>query len=273
MALLPYSTNNSWLIFWRCHPELAHGAPFCIGSTVRSRKLPISLQLFGIHPAHGVFYDGSYLLVFPNRPITFMGAFANADVVVHSFIFRVQHDDHANVPIQPGCSFFIMPQCHNHAAYYRLVPPIDQPQSLFAHEQYRSAQTLRKPHPPNLVIISHNWSATANESTILKLQPWCHVLTTFAQYFRFHLWHGSAIYGDLPMLQQQVCHTVALPFTLKSILRQMKNYENSNISPCENIIFKKSSKRNPSRYYNFMTNLNFQHKPKYHFSNYYKMWV
>jgi hypothetical protein len=185
----------------------------------------------------------------------------------------VQHDDHANVPIQPGCSFFIMPQCHNHAAYYRLVPPIDQPQSLFAHEQYRSAQTLRKPHPPNLVIISHNWSATANESTILKLQPWCHVLTTFAQYFRFHLWHGSAIYGDLPMLQQQVCHTVALPFTLKSILRQMKNYENSNISPCENIIFKKSSKRNPSRYYNFMTNLNFQHKPKYHFSNYYKMWV
>jgi hypothetical protein len=33
---------------------------------------------------------------------------------------------------------------------------------------------------------------------------------------------------------------------------QKKNYENSNISPCENIIFKKSSKRNqnPSRYYN-----------------------
>jgi hypothetical protein len=31
-----------------------------------------------------------------------------------------------------------------------------------------------------------------------------------------------------------------------------ENYENSNISPCNNIIFKKSSKRNqnPSRYYN-----------------------
>jgi hypothetical protein len=42
-----------------------------------------------------------------------------------------------------------------------------------------------------------------------------------------------------------VCHTVALPLTLKSILRQMKNYGNSNISPCKNIIFKKnSSKRN-----------------------------
>ncbi len=32
-------------------------------------------------------------------------------------------------------------------------------------------------------------------------------------------------------------HIVALPFTLKSILRQKKNYENSNISPCKNIIF------------------------------------
>jgi hypothetical protein len=37
-------------------------------------------------------------------------------------------------------------------------------------------------------------------------------------------------------------HCVALPFfTLKSILRQKKNYENSNISvPCKNIIFKKN---------------------------------
>jgi len=33
----------------------------------------------------------------------------------------------------------------------------------------------------------------------------------------------------------------------------------------ENIIFKKSSKRNqnPSRYYKSITNLKFQHKPKY----------
>jgi len=59
---------------------------------------------------------------------------------------------------------------------------------------------------------------------------------------------------------------MALPFTLKSILRQKKNYGNSNISPCKNnVIFKKSSKRNqnPSRYYNFITNLKFQHKPKH----------
>jgi hypothetical protein len=37
---------------------------------------------------------------------------------------------------------------------------------------------------------------------------------------------------------------VALSFTLKSIIRQKKNYGNSNISPCKNIIFKKLSKRN-----------------------------
>jgi hypothetical protein len=65
-----------------------------------------------------------------------------------------------------------------------------------------------------------------------------------------------------------VSHAVALPFTLKSILGKRKNYENSNIPPCNNIIFKISSKRNqnPSSYYNSITNLKFQHKPKYHVS-------
>ncbi len=66
-----------------------------------------------------------------------------------------------------------------------------------------------------------------------------------------------------------VCHTVVLPFTLKKNLRQKKNYENSKISPCKNIMSKKYSKRNqnPSRYYNsIITNLKFHHKPKYHLS-------
>jgi hypothetical protein len=55
--------------------------------------------------------------------------------------------------------------------------------------------------------------------------------------------------------QRGVCHSVALPLTLKSILRQKKNYGNSNILPCKDISFKKSSKRNqnPSRYYNSIT--------------------
>ncbi len=69
-------------------------------------------------------------------------------------------------------------------------------------------------------------------------------------------------------LQYGLCHIVALPFTLKRILRQKKNYGNSN---AKNIIFKKPSKRNqnPSRYYynSIITNLKFQHKPKkYHLS-------
>jgi hypothetical protein len=43
-----------------------------------------------------------------------------------------------------------------------------------------------------------------------------------------------------PLEQGGVSHIVALPFTLQkvSIFRQKKNYENSNISPCKNIIFK-----------------------------------
>ncbi len=72
---------------------------------------------------------------------------------------------------------------------------------------------------------------------------------------------------------KRVCHTVALPFTLKqSVFRQMKkNYENSNISLCKKYILqkKKSSERNQnhSRYHNsILTNLKFQHKPKYHLS-------
>jgi hypothetical protein len=35
-------------------------------------------------------------------------------------------------------------------------------------------------------------------------------------------------------MEGRVCHIVPLPFTLKSIiLRQKKNYTNSNISPCK----------------------------------------
>jgi hypothetical protein len=77
----------------------------------------------------------------------------------------------------------------------------------------------------------------------------------------------TKIYTFKSKTQQGVCHTVALPFTLKRILRQKKNYKNSNISPCKNtLIFKKSSKtnQNPSRYYDSITtNLKFQHKQKH----------
>jgi len=42
--------------------------------------------------------------------------------------------------------------------------------------------------------------------------------------------------------------SVVLPFRLKRILRQRKNSGNSNISPCKNIIFKKSSKKKPKSF-------------------------
>jgi hypothetical protein len=61
---------------------------------------------------------------------------------------------------------------------------------------------------------------------------------------------------------------MAWPFTLKSILRQKENYGNSNISPYKNTTFQKSLKmnQNPSKYYNSISNLKFQDKPKYHLS-------
>jgi hypothetical protein len=37
------------------------------------------------------------------------------------------------------------------------------------------------------------------------------------------------------ILEQRVCPTAASPFTLNRILRQKKNYGNSNIPPCKNI--------------------------------------
>jgi len=46
---------------------------------------------------------------------------------------------------------------------------------------------------------------------------------------------GWAIHGNV---KQGVCHIVALPFRLKIISRQKKNYGNSKISPCKKLIFK-----------------------------------
>jgi hypothetical protein len=57
------------------------------------------------------------------------------------------------------------------------------------------------------------------------------------------------------LFEQVVCHIVALPSTLKGILKPKKNYENSNISPCK---YLEGSC--------VVTNLKFQHKPKYHLS-------
>jgi hypothetical protein len=69
--------------------------------------------------------------------------------------------------------------------------------------------------------------------------------------------------------QGVVCHTMASPFTLKSVLMQkeeswkfkcftMQKHNLQQNPPKEN--------KNPSTYHNFITNLKFQHKPKHHLS-------
>jgi len=63
---------------------------------------------------------------------------------------------------------------------------------------------------------------------------------------------------------------MAFPFTLKSILMQKKNAGNSNISACKKYSLHKNPlkrNQNPSRYHNsIITNLMFEHNPKYHLS-------
>ncbi len=109
---------------------------------------------------------------------------------------------------------------------------------------------------------------------------------------------------ETQIFHQGLCHTMALPFTLKSMLMQEKNYGNSNISPrvvshyglaiyiekyvnakeelwklkyftnAKKIItFQKKNplkerNQNPSRYYynSIITNLKCQQKPKYRLS-------
>jgi hypothetical protein len=73
-----------------------------------------------------------------------------------------------------------------------------------------------------------------------------------------HIWGHS---------KQGVCHTVALPFTFKSMLRQ-KNYGNSNISPCKNVIFKIPLKETKILQDIITLDLimKYQQKPKYHLS-------
>jgi hypothetical protein len=64
--------------------------------------------------------------------------------------------------------------------------------------------------------------------------------------------HLKSLFILSSLIKKGAYQIVALPFTLKSILRRKKNYGNSNISPCKNIIFKVSS-QNPSRYCNSIT--------------------
>jgi hypothetical protein len=51
-------------------------------------------------------------------------------------------------------------------------------------------------------------------------------------------------FSYITKLKNKGCVTCDLAIYMKKYLKAKKNYGNSNISPCKNIIFKKSSKRN-----------------------------
>jgi hypothetical protein len=66
---------------------------------------------------------------------------------------------------------------------------------------------------------------------------------------------------------------MALPFTIKKVFYDKRRIMETQIyftMQKYNLQNKKSSKRNqnPSKYYNSITNLKFQHKPKYHLSKF-----
>jgi hypothetical protein len=65
-----------------------------------------------------------------------------------------------------------------------------------------------------------------------------------------------------------VSHCGLALYIKKNLKSKEELWKHSNISPCKNIIFQKPSKRNqnPSKYHNSITNLKFQHRPKYHLS-------
>jgi hypothetical protein len=137
----------------------------------------------------------------------------------------------------------------------------------------------RAPSPISLILkknlLNYQWwkYSKFNNSSITIVN-----ITKSAQCTLIHLplsnWYQEAMWFSKPQhhntKKQGVCHIVALLFTLKNIKAKEELWKIKYIiSPCKNIIFKKSSKRNPNPsryYYNFVTNLKFQHKPKYHIS-------
>ncbi len=89
--------------------------------------------------------------------------------------------------------------------------------------------------------MQRNWGLNLNNCTKLIILP--KKMSFFVkailqtQVNSFNTKFDSDYQKDWKYIFNSGCVTrgVALPFTLKSILRQKKNYGNSNISPCKNI--------------------------------------
>jgi hypothetical protein len=74
---------------------------------------------------------------------------------------------------------------------------------------------------------------------IQKLKHWIKIFKLYSLFWHINV-EPEKVLWYLNKGCVTLCHIVALPFTLKRILSQKKKYGNSHISPCKNIIFKKS---------------------------------
>ncbi len=133
-----------------------------------------------------------------------------------------------------------------------------------------SCNTCLEPHKTFVTLI---WVREKEEGPppsppYIILQQWVDLTTLSSTYL--------TSCHDMEEDQQEVCHTVTLPiyFFFKKYLKAKEElWKLKIISPCKNTIFLKKKNplkenQNPSRYYyyNSVTNLKFQLKPKYHVS-------
>ncbi len=91
--------------------------------------------------------------------------------------------------------------------------------------------------------------------------PWVRSGELWESYMGYN-WGANRKHGGSKCMCLCTCSqewiNISILIPTQNAERRKMNYENSNISPCKNIIFKKSSKRNQ----NPSTNLKFQHKAK-----------
>jgi len=105
----------------------------------------------------------------------------------------------------------------------------DQPTLIQTSDELLSEKETLTATINRVILNVHKGDCWKNERTSSNL--------TMAWNWQFF---DSEILQNWNCINKGLCR-VALPFTLKSILRQKKNYGNSNISSCKNVFFQKSS--------------------------------
>ncbi len=114
-----------------------------------------------------------------------------------------------------------------------MIPRFGLGESILKHSRISPCCSLE----PNVVLSARRKCLVYLEGTL-----WSGIFSAATRDRHFILWKHLASFflccppgttgGKNEKKKQGVCHTVTLPFTLKSILMQTKNYGNSIISPC-----------------------------------------